>query len=198
MKIDICKAYQMVMDAVLLLKNSGIKTEITDSRGRANPPQQYVGDGFLSVDKWVHVSFTFNNEAERRSVADSKRMLGKWGITFDSGGAGNQRDWEIDWSLRIQEDPDKQPLQETVEEVLLELGDQKESPDAIIPVFPTPAKVFFDGLQLCMKNDHDLARSWHDNIAMCAQDEGMPHEAANRAAARFMKLCFGVDTGKKS
>lgn len=47
-----------------------------------------------------------------------------------------------------------------------------------------------------MKADMDFAWSWHCNIAMASVDEGMDHAAANRAAARFMKLAFGVDTTK--
>jgi len=44
--------------------------------------------------------------------------------------------------------------------------------------------------------DPEYAWSWHCNIAMASVDEGMEHGAANRAAARFMDLCFGVDTSK--
>ena len=39
-----------------------------------------------------------------------------------------------------------------------------------------------------MRRDSAYAWSWHCNIAMSAVDEGMPHAAANRAAARFLSL----------
>ena len=45
-----------------------------------------------------------------------------------------------------------------------------------------------------VRADQDYAWSWHCNIAMAAQDEGVDHETANKAANRFMQICFGVDT----
>ena len=47
-----------------------------------------------------------------------------------------------------------------------------------------------------MQKDPEYAWSWHCNIAMASVDEGMDHERANKAAARFMHNCFGVDTSK--
>lgn len=57
------------------------------------------------------------------------------------------------------------------------------------------ARAFMD-LRAALQADPGYAWSWHCNIAMASQDEGMEHGAANRAAARFMHTCFGVDTGK--
>ena len=62
----------------------------------------------------------------------------------------------------------------------------------------------FDVVKKAMKDDPDLAWSWHCNIAMSFYDELGPmvepsavrHEVCNRAAARFMKLCFDVDTSE--
>jgi hypothetical protein len=45
-----------------------------------------------------------------------------------------------------------------------------------------------------MKADYSYAWSWHCVAACCAMDEGLNHEAANRAAARLMKMAFDVDT----
>lgn len=47
-----------------------------------------------------------------------------------------------------------------------------------------------------VQNDQGYAWAWHCNIAMASVDEGIKHKAANRAAARFMKICFDVDTTK--
>lgn len=41
--------------------------------------------------------------------------------------------------------------------------------------------------------DKDYAWAWHCNLAMSSYDEGLDLPAANRAAARFMRVCFGVD-----
>lgn len=44
-----------------------------------------------------------------------------------------------------------------------------------------------------MLKDEDYAWTWHCNIAVCFMDEGGTHRQANQAAARFMKLAFGID-----
>ena len=54
----------------------------------------------------------------------------------------------------------------------------------------------FDTLKKSMQEDESYAWSWHCNIAMSAFDEGVSHEISNKIAARFMKLCFDVDTTK--
>lgn len=54
----------------------------------------------------------------------------------------------------------------------------------------------FKVLSKAVKADASYAWSWHCNIAMASVDEGLDHAAANRAAARFMYMCFGVDTSK--
>ena len=52
-------------------------------------------------------------------------------------------------------------------------------------------------LSKAIKNDPEYAWAWHCNIAMAYYDEGVGgKQASNRAAARFMGLCFGVDTSK--
>ena len=53
-------------------------------------------------------------------------------------------------------------------------------------------------MQIHMKNNFDLAWGWHCNIACMAMDEGLKHEAANKAAARFMQLTFYIDTSDKA
>ena len=49
-------------------------------------------------------------------------------------------------------------------------------------------------LSEAFKADPMYAHSWHSNIAVFAQDEGLSHVAANRAASRFMKLAFDIET----
>jgi len=55
----------------------------------------------------------------------------------------------------------------------------------------------FSILKEAIKNDAGYAWGWHCNIAVCSQDEGMEHAASNRAASRFMKLCFDTETGEE-
>ena len=50
-----------------------------------------------------------------------------------------------------------------------------------------------EGLAKAMQYDSDLAWTWHCYIAVGSLDEGVCHETANLAAARFMSTAFGVD-----
>lgn len=54
----------------------------------------------------------------------------------------------------------------------------------------------FDNLKTLIQEDHEYAWGWHCNIAMASIDEGVSPAIGNRAAARFMQMCFGVDTSK--
>ena len=58
-------------------------------------------------------------------------------------------------------------------------------------------KEVFDILKKAIEEDSEYAWGWHCNIATAAVDEGLEHKAANRAAARFMRCCFGVDMTKQ-
>jgi hypothetical protein len=49
-------------------------------------------------------------------------------------------------------------------------------------------------LRKIIETDHEYAWSWHCNVAMASMDEGVPHDTAHMAAARFMKSVFGIDT----
>ena len=55
-------------------------------------------------------------------------------------------------------------------------------------------KQSFDTIKQAMDKDFMYAWGWHCNVAVCSQDEGLSHAASNRAAARFMKICFDIDT----
>jgi len=64
-----------------------------------------------------------------------------------------------------------------------------ESPECPAPHVSFPLRE----LVAHLKADMDCAWSWHCNLAMPMQDEGVSHEQANRAAARIMFTVFGVD-----
>jgi hypothetical protein len=51
-------------------------------------------------------------------------------------------------------------------------------------------------IKSAMRDDPHYAWTWHCNVAVSMMDEGAPHDAANAAAARFMRLAFDVDTTK--
>ena len=56
----------------------------------------------------------------------------------------------------------------------------------------TDLKTAFKTLQTEIQTDPDYAWARHCNIAMCIYDENIDHDAANKAASRFMDLCFGA------
>ena len=74
------------------------------------------------------------------------------------------------------------------------------------PLMRNSVSEALDVLKSAMATDPDYAWSWQCNIAMAMFDElgplvtpsGLSHEVCNRAAARFMKLCFDVDVTKFS
>ena len=44
------------------------------------------------------------------------------------------------------------------------------------------------------RGNYSFAWQWHSSLADCAQGEGMGKPEANRVAARFMLMVFGIDT----
>ncbi|MEM9148695.1 MAG: hypothetical protein AAGC57_21295 [Pseudomonadota bacterium] len=48
-------------------------------------------------------------------------------------------------------------------------------------------------LKQAMANDSSYAIGWRANLSMVMQDEGVSSETANKVAARFMMLVFGLD-----
>ena len=51
-------------------------------------------------------------------------------------------------------------------------------------------------VQAAVQNDPAYAWGWHCSLAMAFVDEGVAPAVANRGAARFMHMLFGVDTSK--
>lgn len=49
-------------------------------------------------------------------------------------------------------------------------------------------------LRAAFAADPGYAWTWHCAVACAARDEGLAHDAANRAAARFMQAAFDIDT----
>ena len=57
-------------------------------------------------------------------------------------------------------------------------------------------KTAISNLKASFQRDPGYAWAWQCNLAMCAYDEGLNKPAANRSAARFMKLLFDIDMTK--
>ncbi len=78
---------------------------------------------------------------------------------------------------------------------------EAHSKDVDVISKPSVVEQAMQTLKDAMINEPDFAHSWHCNIAMACYDEigeNISHENAhkigNKAASRFMKLCFGVET----
>lgn len=56
----------------------------------------------------------------------------------------------------------------------------------------------FAVVKRAMQADVEYAWSWHCNVAMAMVDSGCDHKIANEGAARFMKLCWDVDTSERT
>ena len=95
--MDIESARIRVCDALNSLQEQGLKVKIT--------PSHSAGVTSL-VEKWAHVSISNSNEDEAALVFQKQKELIKMGVAFDSGGCSGLRDWEIDWSLRVESDAD--------------------------------------------------------------------------------------------
>jgi hypothetical protein len=54
----------------------------------------------------------------------------------------------------------------------------------------------FDVIKHAILDDSEYAWSWQCNLACPFLDENIPHKAANKAAARILRILFGVDITK--
>lgn len=122
--MTITEAHQFTMDKVIELENAGIKVNIKPSRGREiESTVKKYGDNpeCVPINLWYHVTFVAENEAEKMKVHNAVNYLGMCGITFDTGGCCNQRDWELDWSFRYEkgeEDMERRDARDMVEDII--------------------------------------------------------------------------------
>lgn len=84
-------------------------------------------------------------------------------------------------------------LDALAERLRAEAGQHAEAPGAAAPMSPADAMAV---LKAAFAADPEYAWSWHCAAWSCAHDEGLPTDAANRAAARLMYMAFGCDTSK--
>jgi len=94
-------AYELTLDRVRELKEYGIKVKIRpcDSRDDKELIKEYSQPESIPPEKWVNVSFEISNIGEAMRIHEAANYLGMCGITFDSGGCSDHRDWELDWSF---------------------------------------------------------------------------------------------------
>lgn len=99
--MDILKAYEETLAAARDLRPYGIEVEITPSKAPARQKEDP-----LPRDKWVDITFRFKTRQQADIVKKRADELGWAGITFDTSGTKNEREWQIDWSFQINPVPD--------------------------------------------------------------------------------------------
>ncbi len=116
--MNIFEAYDLVLEKIEELKEY-IDIEVFRGPFATQNLEKY-GDTGLPVDKWVRFEFKIDNEIQLLKIKEAGDYLGEAGISFDTGGTTGSRDWEVDWSLSVDEEIAQEWI-ETREEVEEEL-----------------------------------------------------------------------------
>jgi len=121
--MDILEAYDMVLEKIEELREY-IDIEVYRGPFATSLLEKYGNTG-LPVDKWVRFDFKIENEIQLLKIKEAGDYLGEAGISFDTGGMIGSRDWEIDWSLSVDEERSQEWIEtrESVEEELERLGE---------------------------------------------------------------------------
>lgn len=116
------EAYDHTREVIEDLRATGIIVHIKPSSRRDNAElvAKYSGPERIAPEKWVNVSF-LTTPVQSAAVAQAAKELGWMGITFDTGGMLNHRDWELDWSFAFRErqpDGEREMMRDTVEHMI--------------------------------------------------------------------------------
>jgi hypothetical protein len=87
--------------------------------------------------------------------------------------------------LHISLDPNDPKPEETMEALLADRARKGQGVGTELAV-----------ISAAIATDASYAWSWFCTAVMCSQEEGLGRAAASRVAARFMRICFGVDMTK--
>lgn len=99
--MNINEAYEFVMSKLERLKNEGVDYVINEPIKTPSLIEKYNKPQRLSVDKWINVSFNLDKETDLQKIYNMENLCKMTGIYFDTKFGKVQRDWEIDWSLRL-------------------------------------------------------------------------------------------------
>lgn len=123
--MDILEAYKETLDAAQDLRQYGIQVEITPSQSDTERT-----DDSLPLDRWVDITFRFKTKAQAEMVKRRADELGWHGIGFDTSGTKGEREWQIDWSFRVNPVPDAewQARREEVEDIIDEPDEGMSGP----------------------------------------------------------------------
>lgn len=116
------EAYLLTHQTVDMIEKSGIKVDRVPPRSRNNKRlvEKYNRPDRLPPEKWFHVTFYPKSPKEAETVFDAAQEMAKYGISFDTGGCRGERDWELDWSFRVNDGPDDDMIKarSEVEEII--------------------------------------------------------------------------------
>ena len=101
------RAYKLATSAVMFIATD-VKTTITPSRSKHNKKtiEEYRKPNRIDADWWIHVSFFPENDKQAELIYKKVKELSSVGISFDTGGCAGQRDWELDWSFKLNDKQD--------------------------------------------------------------------------------------------
>lgn len=129
------EAYEFAMKSVNdLIKIGGIKVTIVQSKSKQHQEtaNKYNLLENIPPEIWTHINFKFETNEERIKIFEMGSYLGLCGISFDTGGCCNSRDWEFDWSFRYKkgdENWDKRNAREDLEDTIIGNMSSKEPED---------------------------------------------------------------------
>ena len=101
MTMEILKAYQLVLDAAVELREEGIDIKIIPSDSDEDPEESN-----LRREKWIRIEFSPKTNAQAKSINKKTKELNWSGIRFDTSGHPGQRQWDLDWSFKVGDVPD--------------------------------------------------------------------------------------------
>lgn len=108
MTID--EAYEEAIAAAEELEGAGLPTEIKRSpamEGDIEKIERIARVGPLDPEKWVRVAFSPITKDQARMAYEKVSELTGRGICFSVSGDYGRRIWELGWSLRVAEGPEK-------------------------------------------------------------------------------------------
>lgn len=122
-------AYAEAMASVEKLRQSGIALTLVVPKSASNPETISKFADRLPLDKWRHVTFFPSTQIDSDEIQSEHRRLIDLGIGFDSGGGSGERDWELDWSLRLipPSDPDQVDRVARVDDLLKQMDGTLQS-----------------------------------------------------------------------
>jgi hypothetical protein len=98
-------AYYFAMTKINELRKDGIEVAIkpTKSRNNKDVVRKYNRSDRIPPELWNHISFKISDTVQAQKIMKMANYLGMCGITYDTGGCAECRDWEFDWSFSYKE-----------------------------------------------------------------------------------------------